>query len=332
MLSGAVRCPGRVIELQLPTHPPPMTVPMRRRAAARAVAQTPAMPTPGETHAHSPALEAMAAHAAEHAHDMPVLAPPSPWLMLLEARAPWEYAATFAAWPWLRQLPKGDGHPVIVYPGLGASDITTLPLRNFLEDRGYRPHAWKQGFNRGPRAGVLEQCRQQIAQVVAQHRRPVSLVGWSLGGVYARELAKEQPEHVRCVITLGTPFTGHPRATNAWRVYEWASGQDVDHDPALLAQLRVPPPVPTTSIYSRTDGVVAWQCSLNEGQPRTENIEVHASHIGLGLNPLALYAVADRLYQDPATWTPFDLSGARRWFYKITHHAPLPASLGGGAA
>ena len=251
-----------------------------------------------------------------------LLGAPGPLLMMLEARAPWEYAAMLAATPWLSRLPVGDGHPVIVYPGLGASDITTAPLRSFLQDRGYTPYAWKQGFNFGPRAGVLDGCRAQLDQVASRHRERASLIGWSLGGLYARELAKEQPDHVRCVITLGTPFAGHPRATNAWRFFELVSGQ-ATHDPALLAGLRQPPPCPTTSIYSKTDGVVAWKCSLNDPAPHTENIEVHASHVGMGMNPLALYAIADRLRQDPQTWRPFDAKGARKWFYKVTHHAPL---------
>ena len=249
---------------------------------------------------------------------------PSPWLVMLEARAPWEYAAMLAATPWLNRLPVGDGHPVIVYPGLGAADFTTLPLRNFLRDRGYTPYAWKQGFNFGPKRGVLEGCRAQLQRVATMHRTRVSLIGWSLGGVYARELAKEQPEHTRCVVTLGTPFAGHPRATNAWRLYELVSGHST-HDTAMIEQIRGAPLCPTTSIYSKSDGVVAWQCSINEAAPHTENIEVHASHIGMGMNPLALYAVADRLAQDPQDWQRFDLKGARKWFYKVTHNTAPPA-------
>ena len=269
----------------------------------------------------------MHAHAVAHAHQLPAQpAAPSPWLMLLEARAPWECAALLASMPWLRQLPRGDGHPVIVYPGLGASDISTAALRGFLTARGFDVHPWAQGFNFGPRDGVLEACRTQLTQVAARRREPVSLVGWSLGGVYARELAKEQPALVRCVVTLGTPFSGHPRATNAWRLYQWVSGLDIEHDPALLAQLKVPPPVPTTSIYSRSDGIVAWQCSLNDASALTENIEVHASHVGMGMNPLTLYALCDRLLADPAQWQPFDLRGARRWFFKTSHQAPMPAA------
>lgn len=252
---------------------------------------------------------------------------PGPWRLLLEARAPWEYAAMVAAAPWLKRLPAGDGHPVLVFPGLGASDFTTLPLRNFLRERGYSPYAWKQGFNFGPRHGVLDACREQLHQVATRHGERVSLIGWSLGGLYARELAKEQPGNARCVITLGTPFVAHPRATNAWRFYELVSGQST-HDAELIEQLRGTPPCPTTSIYSRTDGVVAWQCSLNPAEPRAENIEVHASHLGMGMNPLALYAIADRLAQDPQAWKRFDVKGARRWFYKLTHHSPLQAAAG----
>jgi len=252
---------------------------------------------------------------------------PAPWLVMLEGRAPWELAALLAAMPWLKRLPPGDGHPVLVFPGLGAADVSTLPLRSLLESLGYSAYPWKQGFNFGPRHGVLEGCRQLLRRTAERHGSSVSLVGWSLGGLYAREMAKEMPELTRCVITLGTPFAGHPRATNAWRFYEMLSGQDV-HDPELIERIRGMPSVPTTSIYSKTDGVVAWQCSINEAGPRAENIEVHASHIGMGMNPLALFAVADRLAQDPAHWRPFDARGARRWFYKTTGHAPLPAASG----
>ncbi len=245
------------------------------------------------------------------------LSAPGALRLLLEVRAPWEFAAMLAARPWLSRQPAGDGHPVLVFPGLGASDLTTLTLRNFLRARGYTAYPWKQGFNLGPRRGVLDTAREQLRQLARHHGCQVSLVGWSLGGVYARELAKEQPEHARCVITLGTPFAGHPRATNAWRLYELVSGQKV-HDTAQLATLRDPPPCPTTSIYSKTDGVVAWQCSINAPAPRVENIEVRSSHLGMGMNPLALAAIADRLAQDPARWQPFELSGVRRWLYKLT--------------
>lgn len=250
--------------------------------------------------------------------------PPGPWLLMMEARAPWELAALLAVSPWLHRMPAGDGHPVLVFPGLGASDTSTLAVRQFLQRQGYTPYAWEQGFNLGPRSGVLERCRARLDELQRRHREKLSLVGWSLGGIYARELAKEAADLVRCVVTLGTPFTGHPRSTNAWRFYELVSGQQT-HDAELLAEVRRPPPVPTTSIYSRSDGIVAWECSINPpGHPHTENIEVRASHLGMGMNPLALYAIADRLRQDPAQWRRFDVAGARRWFFKVAHQ---PAAL-----
>ena len=240
---------------------------------------------------------------------------PGALLLALEGRAPWEFAASIAAAPWLRKLPKGDGHRVLVLPGLAANDLTTLPMRTFLKDRGYEALPWEQGLNLGPRAGVLDALRARVRELHRLDGRKVSLLGWSLGGVYARELAKEMPELVRCVITLGSPFAGPPQATNAWWLFERVSGHP-EPDAEMQAALRVAPPVPTTSIYSRTDGIVAWQCSLNPPGPLAENIEVHASHIGLGLNPLAMVAIADRLAQDPARWTPFDTSGLRRFFFK----------------
>lgn len=226
-----------------------------------------------------------------------------------------EFAALLAAAPWLSRLPYGDGHPVLVFPGLCAADFTTLPLRRFLRAKGYAAYPWKLGLNLGPRDGVLEGCVQRARALSERHQMPVSLIGWSLGGVYAREVAKELPEQTRCVVTLGAPFAGHPRATNAWRFYELLNGKS-GNDPALIRQVRGAPPVPTTSIYSRTDGVVAWRCSINDDAAHTENIEVSASHFGMGMNPLALYAVADRLAQDPARWQRFDASGARRWFFR----------------
>ena len=243
------------------------------------------------------------------------IAAPGALLLALEGRAPWEFAASIAAAPWLRKLPRGDGHCVLVLPGLAANDLTTLPMRTFLKDRGYGALPWEQGLNLGPRAGVLDALRARVRELHRLDGRKVSLLGWSLGGVYARELAKEMPELVRCVITLGSPFAGPPQATNAWWLFERVSGHP-EPDAAMQAALRVAPPVPTTSIYSRTDGIVAWQCSLNPPGPLAENIEVHASHIGLGLNPLAMVAIADRLAQDPARWTPFDTSGLRRFFFK----------------
>ena len=246
----------------------------------------------------------------------PEIRPPSPWLLLLEGgRAPWEYAATLAAMPWLSRVPRGDGHPVIVFPGLGASELSTRALRSYLSQLGYATHDWGLGRNR-PRDGLLDACRERVLDIAGRHGGKVSLVGWSLGGVYARELAKQLPAQTRCVVTLGSPFSGHVRATNAARAYELYSGRPLRHDAERAERLKRAPSVPTTSIYSKSDGVVAWQCSLNEDAPHTENIEIHASHLGLGVNPLALYAVADRLRQDPEHWQRFDARAVPRWLFR----------------
>jgi pimeloyl-ACP methyl ester carboxylesterase len=240
---------------------------------------------------------------------------PGPLLLALEWRAPWEYGASIASLPLLRSAPRGDGHPVLVFPGLAASDFSTLPLRRFLRDRGYAPHRWKQGMNLGPRPGVISSSLHRIRDLHHRYGKKVSLIGWSLGGVYARELAKLAPDDVRFVITLGTPFKGNPKATNAWRLYELASGHRVD-DARLHTGLHEAPPVPTTSIYSRTDGVVAWQCSVQDEGPLAENIEVQASHVGMGMNPMVFFAIADRLAQPDGQWKPFDRSGLRKFIYR----------------
>lgn len=237
------------------------------------------------------------------------LPPPSLALLALEFRAPWEFGSLLPAWPALQRAPQGDGHSVMVFPGLSASDASTVPLRRFLDSRGYETRGWSQGFNFGPRAGVLDTAKRNLAQACEATGRKLSLIGWSLGGVYARELAKEMPECVRCVVTLGSPFAGHPKSTHAWRIYELTSGRDIEreHDQYELAAA---PPVPTTSIYSRSDGIVAWQGSIQgRDHGETENIEVIASHIGIGLNPSAWWAVADRLAQPEGQWKPFDRFG-----------------------
>ena len=241
----------------------------------------------------------------------PHISAPSRLLQLLELRATWELAAGVAALPWLRLAPRGDGHPVLVLPGLIASDVSTRLLRDFLTRRGYDVHGWGLGRNFGPRPGVEEAMLAMIDRLHAQSGRKVSLIGQSLGGAYARLLAAQRPDAVRSVITLGSPVTGHPRSSNAWRVYEFTSGKS-SVDPQRWRQVTQPPQVPTTSIYSRSDGVVAWQSSIESSElPHTENIEVVSSHVGMAVHPLVLFAVADRLAQPEAAWQPFERRGWR---------------------
>ena len=248
---------------------------------------------------------------------------PGAFLLALEWRAPWEFSAALAAFPLLRRAERGDGHAVVVFPGLAASDISTLPLRAFLAERGYDAHGWELRFNLGPREGVFERSLERVRKLARSTGRKVSLVGWSLGGIYAREIAKVASEDVRCVITLGTPFTGNPRANNAWRIYKLASGHGLD-DSDQWRRIREAPPVPTTSVFSRSDGIVAWQCCVQARAPLAESVEVTASHIGMGVNPAAWYAITDRLAQREGRWQPFHRDGWRRWLFSDPYRAVDP--------
>ena len=208
--------------------------------------------------------------------------------------------------------PRGDGHPVIVLPGLGAHDFHTLPLRWHLSRLGYQALPWQQGFNVGLRKGMPE-LMAALTELVdgatqGEHKK-VSLVGWSLGGVFARELAKQIPDKVRQVVTLGSPFSGAADATNAKWLYELLSDRRAQDDSELLARLHERPPVPVTSVFSKSDGVVAWPCSVQAASRTSESVEIPlASHLGLIANPLVHYVVANRLAQVEGCWAPF--SGA----------------------
>jgi pimeloyl-ACP methyl ester carboxylesterase len=243
------------------------------------------------------------------------LRPPSKTLMFLEGRAIHEFGAFLGALPLLSLAPRGDGHPVLVFPGLIASDVSTRPLRSFLSNKGYSTSGWRQGRNLGLRHGVQEAMVDLVRDLSDTHRRKISLVGWSLGGLYARQLAKMMPDRVRSVITLGSPFAGHPKATNAWRVYEFASGRRAEEDHRIGGSLSEPPPVPTTAIFSRTDGICAWQGCVEKSSTLAESIEVESSHCGMGHHPAVVYAVADRLAQAEGEWAPFDRSGWRSLIY-----------------
>lgn len=242
--------------------------------------------------------------------------------MLMEGRAIWEFGAYMAAKPMLNRLPKGDGHPVLVLPGLAATDTSTKPLRKFLAGRGYAPFGWDLGRNLGLRDGLLEGMLERLDDLFLKHEEKISIIGWSLGGIFARELAKLRPEKVRIIITLGSPHSGNPHATNAGRFYEYVAGHSVDNPP-IDTKLHKAPPVPTTSIYSKTDGVVPWQ-NCHQTQPvceikakQTENIRVAGSHCGLGVNPSVLYLIADRLAQNDGQWSPFTNNGMRKAFFDM---------------
>ena len=234
------------------------------------------------------------------------LHPPGPLALALEWRAPAEAGASLLMWPWLRRAAPGDGHNVLVLPGLAAGDGSTLLLRRHLRRQGWRAHAWRQGLNLGPREGVFEGLQDRLRQLHEQSGRRVSLVGWSLGGVFARELAKRHPALVRQVVTLGSPMPGMGHASNARRLYEFVAGRRA-YAPELMARLQDPVPdsVPCTSLYSHSDGIVHWRASLLPPGARRQNIRVPASHSGMGVNPVVLRLLADRLAQPEDDWQPY---------------------------
>ncbi|QPF88065.1 alpha/beta hydrolase [Bradyrhizobium genosp. L] len=238
------------------------------------------------------------------------LRPPGLFLMLAEARGVFELNSSLLLSPLLMQAPKGDGHPVLALPGFLASDLSMAPMRRYLKQLGYDAYAWNMGRNFGGIASRRDALRDLLKRVHQASGRKVSIVGWSLGGVYARDLAVQMPDLVRSVITLGSPFADDIRATNATRLYEILSGEGVDDIPEVRAAIAGDMPVPATSIYSRTDGIVNWRTTQLRPSATAENIEVHfASHIGLGVNPAALWAIADRLAQPEGEFRHFERSG-----------------------
>lgn len=202
---------------------------------------------------------------------------------------------------------KGDGHLVFVIPGFLASDVSTKPLRRFLEKIGYKTCGWELGTN----LADLEQLAvisEKIHKLYAQDQQPISLIGWSLGGVYAREIAKKHPEKIRQVITLGSPFNGINEPNNANITFEfikWLKGYpEIDED--FVATLPNPAPLPSTAIYSKKDGIVPWQTCMEKVEDDIhQNIETSSSHLGMGVNPPVLEIIADRLMYKADNWVKY---------------------------
>ena len=202
----------------------------------------------------------------------------------------------------------GDGHPVIVYPGLGAGSMNTRALRNFLQHAGFDAQDWGGGVNIGHEGEFddwLDGLVAHIHELRERHDgRRVSLVGWSLGGIFARELAKRAPDAVRSVITLATPFSALGDSTRAGALYKMLNRDAGRFEPGVEARLRQSPPVPTTSIYSKSDGIVNWRGCIEKRSASTESVEVDASHLGMVSHPAVLRIVANRLAQAEGSWRP----------------------------
>ncbi len=247
----------------------------------------------------------------------PMVPPPAALLSLTEAhRALAEILSLNLSRRHLRRIaPLGDGHPVMVLPGFMGDDGYNAAMRRFLGGLNYSVHGWGLGRNLGPRGGVLEGLRDRIHALHDRYEQPVSLVGHSLGGIFAREIAREYPEKVRQVISLGSPFgRGRMTASVPARLFSALNPPrelPVDQDIIHLA-----PPVPFTAIYSKGDGIVNWQTTLQQDHhQRSQNIQVRGSHCGMTLNPVIWYLVADRLATHPDRWQPFQRSSWRSLFY-----------------
>lgn len=237
--------------------------------------------------------------------------PPIALLLAEPFRAMFDSLASHAT---VRPARIGDGHPVVVYPGLGAGSMTTSNLRSFLNQAGFEAGDWGAGVNIGHEGDFddwLDGLVRNVRELQGQHvGRKVSLVGWSLGGIFAREIAKCAPDAVRSVITLGTPFASLEGASHAGTLYKLMNGDISQITPALEARLRKSPPVPTTSIYSKSDGIVSWRGCIEKRSALTESIEVDASHLGMVNHPAVLRILADRLAQPEGAWQPLGRAGA----------------------
>ena len=235
-------------------------------------------------------------------------AAPGHLLRALEWRTGLEYLATLSAARRNTDWPRGDGHPVLVLPGFLAGPGSTQLLRNVLRRLGYRVYDWGLGYNMGYRASMTETLPARLRRIRERaDGRRVSLIGWSAGGIYARELARAFPDDVRSVITLGSPFRGNHRASAAWKVWRLVNrGADATEavSEQALSRRAQPLSIPTTCIYSKTDGIVAWQCCTSLPAPETENVEVHSTHLGYGHNVETLLVIADRLAQPEDRWRP----------------------------
>ena len=229
------------------------------------------------------------------------------WLMTEASRALFEFS-TFYPYKLLRgNESSGDGHSVLVLPGFMATDRSTSPLRKFLIKLGYDAHGWENGRNYGSEV-YIDLLLEKVVELFEESGEKISIIGWSLGGVYARQIAKQRPDLIRQVITLGSPFRGIDMPNHAEWVYKFLTNgkSSKDIDPLVLQDIPNPAPVPTTAIYTKEDGVVPWQiCMEKQESSIHQNVQVRGSHFGLGVNPSVLAIIMDRLQYCEENWQPF---------------------------
>jgi pimeloyl-ACP methyl ester carboxylesterase len=254
---------------------------------------------------------------------------------LAEWRALLEMAVLPYTLPWLMNAPKGDGHPVLLLPGFMADEVSLLPMKLFLANRGYDVQTWGFGRNVGFQRRHASALEQKIRYMHHQSGRKVSLVGWSLGGVFALYGAHEAPECVRSVITLGSPVSVDPEGSRSpamvralYRLIAHPMGPNVHSMQPRAKKLRERKslPMPISCLYSTSDGVVPPQEATIDGDPALhENVRVAGSHSGLGFNAMVMCILADRLAQPEAGWRPFTPAGWSGSVYRLMTRAPAPA-------
>ena len=226
---------------------------------------------------------------------MSQLVTPSIMTIAKESLMPFEFARLFVSSPALALQSRGSGEPVIVLPGLGASNSSTFLLRRYLSWLGYSVEGWELGRNSGNVRQLLPQVAEHVQAIHKETGLKVNLVGWSLGGVLAREVARDNPAIVRQVVTMGSPVVGGPKYTVFGNFYR-QRGVDVDAIEATVAARQSNPiRVPVTSIYSKNDGIVGWQASIDRHSPQVDNIKVCTTHLGMGISPDVFKILARKL-------------------------------------
>lgn len=251
--------------------------------------------------------------------DMTIRKPSLFWTLTEPARFLMETSAMAALSPLLMTAPRGNGQPVLVLPGFATSDRMTMLMRQYLSLMGFKVFPWELGWNFDQHSAGEngEHVAARINAIADETGQSVSLVGWSLGGIIAREVARRDPSRVRQVITLGSPFTGNPHANAISKVYEMMTGNEVA-SPAIRMRFVLghhPLKIPSTAIYSRMDGIAAWRNCMAETNEISENVEIQSSHFGFVTSPAVYYALADRLAQPEGEWKPFVRQGPFAHFY-----------------